>query len=347
MKILTFMKNIIKSFNFWLFSGLLASVIFVYLVNINRTYQSETEILILPKSQMASENFDQIIDNSKVIIESLSFYDAMILSNHNIEDRSQAFSLGKRKNYWENMVRVERIENSGAISVLIYEDYINQAEVLGRQSAETLKNELGKMYNIDEDISIVLLEGPIITESPKANVLMLIAESLIAGILVGLILNCLYIWIREIKFSLKIDFKIPRKPFRGEIFPWRKLEEMKEEAKEKVKKSFSKEPAEQPDLEKQRQFIENIIKQKMEEEQDRKQISLSQDSLVSQNIAPGNKAGAPSNLPVFEEQIVAEILSEKLPEKEAEEIFDEQPVEREATTEEIKERLNKLLSGKI
>jgi capsular polysaccharide biosynthesis protein len=341
------MKKTIKSSNFWLFSGLLASVVFVYLVNSNRTYQSETEILILPKNQMASENFEQIIDNSKVIVQSLSFYDAMILSNHNIEDKSQAFSFAKRKEFWKNMVKTKRIENSGVISIIIYEDYISQAEVIGKQSAETLKNELGKIYKIDEDISIVLLEGPTITESPKTNLAILLFESLVAGFLIGLIINFLYIWIREIKFSLKIDLKIPKRPFRKEIFPWKKLEEMKEEAKEKVKKSFSADSTEPIDLEEQRQFIENIIKQKMEEEQVKKQASFSENSVASQNIIIGKKAGAPSNLPVFDEQNMEELLSGKLPEKSEIEIVGEQPVEREATPDEIKERLNKLLSGKL
>jgi len=315
-----------KTINFWMFFLLIASLAFLALVNFSREYVSEMKILVIPKSEQAVKNSNQIIDNAGEIVHTIGFFDDMLISNPEIEDRSEGLSSYRRKLYWENKIESERLAGSGVLKIQVCDKNSYQSEIMSYQSAVSLASYLGRLYNIRNEIDIRFIEGPMTRSAPKGSLPMIVFESIIIGLAINSIVYFLIIYAKE------SDFDKTKK----NNFSLRNINRQKEASKKKIGSIsyFKNETAE----------IKKMIRKEAKDSIPPK-TNFSID-FEKKTVPAGKKSAAPDNLPVADPGLIFKTSEEETAKKEAlEKPADE--IIREATPEEVKERLNKLLSGKF
>lgn len=313
-----------------------AAVIFIALLNLNWTYKSQTDVLIIPRSATAVQNSDQILDNLATLPSSLSFYDKMTADDPAvIEAGTKSLPEAKKKAYWDSKINVERLPGSGVLEVTATDDSMSQAEIFSGQAAKELIATAGFYYNIQTDIDVRIIDGPITREAGVNPEYVIFFESLAGSFL----LVTFAFFISFFLFGEKENFAFPRPvrwTFTGE-------------------KTFSPLRKEEGGVK-----LEPALKNQPKSAQEEKAVPVEKEaySVVTK------KAAAPANLPIAEDVPVFSVPASKdnkpvvasekkgggvLPEekKETAEPEKKEPIIREATPEEVKERLNKLLSGKL
>lgn len=224
----------------------------------------------------------------------------------------------------KNGVTFERIGHSQMIGVSARDASASKAKELSHQSAISLISVMSRYYNIKTELDMRIIDWSETTIPSAKNIF----YDLLAGIILSLILSLAIFNIYDFVSSPRISIvrKMPTFSLAGLSKNMNDFSKGKKKAEEKPE-AYS---ARQPEGEKEK----NII-----------------------TPAPtfARKSAAPENLPFAPEEIVEQKLypngnGEKQPketkngppaEKPKEDIF------REATPEEVKERLNKLLSGKM
>lgn len=332
------MKNIFNLKSFWIAFIVAAIVIFVVSINANRAYQSETTILIIPKSEAAAQNSDQIIENLRQLPTTLAFYVRMAEDKEDVTDETIAeLSEYKKKIYWNAELQVVRVGTSGVLKIIATNRDRYQAEIISSQVAASLIGTIGLYYDIENDLDVRIIDPTITDYANGAFNLWLFIESMLGFFFLETILFYCGMAFFEKERSLQISrpkFFFPYKKTDAILSP--ESEEEKEEAVLPLEKKWSIE-----------------------------------DKPYTDFVKTQKTSGAPANLPVAEEddfstQPEAETQKEPvatempsvtgfstsarevgIPEIAAETLQPEMPITREATAEEVKARLNKLLSGKL
>lgn len=328
-------KEILRNKFFWIASAVAAAVIFAVAVSAHRTYRAETAVLFLPKSENATRNIDQIIANAGQIPLALSFYDKLLEKNPDIEDAAAELSKAGRKEFWNAKIETARIGKSGILRLGVSGADEAEAEMLGRKATSDLLVVMSNYYNVKTDLDIRIVDGPIVsrgTEMDKTLWLLLSSVFGVAGVLAA---------VRLFAFLNRIDAE------RLARVPEEKQAEPEVETPELPKVSFAETRMEKKEgaVEKKDIFDFNAEAESVLVQPKKKGIS----------VAEEKKAAAPSNLPVSEEEFAFGIQPETAaPEEKKEEIksLEEMIADavaadttREATPEEVKARLNKLLKG--
>lgn len=250
----------------------------------NKTYDAEVRILVLPKNAATAENANQIIKNAREIPQSLSFYDKLIANYPEITDGSAGRSGEKRLDFWNSKIKLSQIGTSGVLKIDSFDPVQSQAELISVKVASDLSMVLSKYYNAETDLAVRFIDGPIVYQVSGANLSRLIAFSVLVGILFGIIF---YLLVNLISREKSPTENLNKSAFEKEEAPY--FPETIEEIPEEVY-TFEK------------------------------------------------KAGAPENLPT----------SENNPEGAPKYVSLESEgkgISREATPEEVRERLNRLLRG--
>jgi capsular polysaccharide biosynthesis protein len=321
--------EILKNKIFWISSAVIAMVIFLVAINSNRVYQSNMDVLFLPKSEIAVRNVEQIIANAKQIPLSLSFYDSLIENNSDIEDVAAELPDAKRKDFWNSKIETKQIEKSSVVRLTTFASDQMQAEVLSRQTANSLVIVMSRYYNIKTDLDMRIIDGPIADQITKTNIFLWIFLSLILGLILGVFVNILTEFIVGKIENKKKDRQIKIRPEPAGLanfsFPMVGMESAK---------TLPAEP-------------ESVFKFNVEQEREIVEPAVIEESFV----VTEKKAAAPANLPIAEEEVLLDFKSQ--PKEHAqfvEKIVSDalsKDVTREATEEEVKARLNKLLNGDI
>lgn len=313
------MNKLVKNKIFWISAVVFAAVIFLAVINTNKTYQAEIDILFLPKNEVVARNVSQVMENAKQLPLTLAFYNNLVENNPDIEDGALELPNAKRKSFWNEKIQTKQIGTSGILRVRISDKSALQAENISRQVVAGISMQLSRYYNIKTEMDARIIDGPIITQVTKINVILWVFLSLLFGCILGFVVNAAMDFISE-KNENSIENKQIDFPQKTSIFP---------------KIDFP-----QMEIKKDKIFYEN------------KDIEF--------NI--GKKAPAPANLPIAEENFTFKLSKEEViasdeinaAEKIAEPIIsvdknvdDKSFVDatREATPEEVKARLNRLLSG--
>lgn len=323
-------KEIIKNKTFWIASLALAIMIFFVAMSSSKMYQSDMDVLFLPKSETAVRNVEQIIANAKQIPFSLSFYNKLVESNSDIDDEAFELPDAKRKDFWNSKIETNQIEKSGAVRITIFSSNQMQAEILSRQTANNLIVAMSRYYNIKTELDMRIIDGPIVSQTRKTNIFLWIFLSLIFGLIAGLFVSILTELIADRieneKGDRQTEFK--KQPLTLANFSFPILGGMEN------KKTLPAEP-------------ENVFDFNIKKERE-----IVEPAIVEESFTVGEKkAAAPANLPIAEEEISFDFKSQ--PEEEmqfVEKIVSDavsKDTAREATPEEVKARLNKLLSGDI
>ena len=282
------MKELFKLKKLYITALILAGIVFVILVNFNHAYKSESDILVIFKSEKAIQSSDQILENLKIISQSLPFYKQVLSNEPDAQDELiQELPDYKQKQYWNETVKIDRIGKSSVLKVSTISNDSYTAQILDSQTIKTLISIVGVYYNIEKDIDIRIINPSVTENSFIGSYIFLVFESILIGFFLTLIL---------INF-LTLLFEI--KP--------------KQKVKNKTQWSYK-----QKEIPLSGSKNTNLIEKKSEE------------------FIPSKKAIAPENLPIFDDLNDEELKLEK-----------QEPLTHEATPEEVKERLNKLLKGEL
>lgn len=142
--------------------SILTTTIFLLAVDALKTYTSTVSVLIVPKSQVAATTERQIVANILEIPKTLSFYNHLLKLNPDVRDVANGLTDIKRKNVWNEMLSVEKVNSKGSvINISITTPRQSDSELLSGKIARTLFDVTGKYYNIKTDLDMRIIDGPI------------------------------------------------------------------------------------------------------------------------------------------------------------------------------------------
>ncbi len=313
------MKNVLKSKTFWLVFAVAAVAIFLLFLNVGQTYRSETDILIIPKSELAVKNSEQIVENLSQLPLTLSFYQKMISDNQGVA-KSTVLELPSynQKAYWNSKLKIERVGMSGEIKLVASDKDSYYAETLSSQAVKTLINTVGIYYDIQNDLDIRIIE-PVITRKINGTFnYAQFAESLLG---VFALLFLLFSFFGTVFEKIEMpSFTRPRFSF-----PYSNKKHLSGKATANIP-------------------LEKTV------------VASEKDWTTAEkpytDFSKNNKtASAPANLPIAKDDLVEKesvVAPTKKVTSSAVSVSEKiAPINKEATAEEVKERLNKLLSGKL
>ncbi|MFA5993727.1 MAG: hypothetical protein WC823_02080 [Parcubacteria group bacterium] len=347
------MKKILNDRLFWIFFVLIAGSVFLMTTGGSKVYQAQSRILFLPKNEAAVRNIDQIIENARQIPLSLSFYNKIVELNGDIEDGALELPDAKRKEFWNAKIETRQVKKSGVLEIVIFDASQLQAEIIMQQTVAGILTVMGNYYDVQNGLNMRVIDGPITQEATRVNYAQTVGISLAGGILAGILIT----WL--------INFMV-------ELFSSEAAEEKKSIARPGLFPKFSF-----PEVNMKKPFGGEGKKEKVFN------FNLADEVALVQPIQPKKfsffgsrekKSSAPSNLPVDEEfnfklagaeavsmeSVVPMEAPVAAAEEENEFVLDmggakkdASPImlganvdnKREATPEEVKMRLNKLLSG--
>ena len=310
------MRKVFNLKSFWLISAATLVAVFVLSVNLSRVYEAKTDILIIPKSAVAVENANQIIENMQNLPTTLTFFNRMAEENADVANDTLAeLPDYKKKIYWNSELNVSRVGNSGILQITARDKDRYRAEVLSSQTTKTLLGSVGLYYDIRNNLDVRIID-PTVTDYSAGTFNYMIFSEILLGVLVIIFLAfSAGIAIFEKEKNLQIELPNFLSNYEN-IFSLSRLK--KEDAA--------------PVLEK------NDVAKSVPLE---KEWTLGAEEKPYTDFVNRTKvASAPANLPIAEDETFLEVPQE-LPEK------NKMPLTHEATDEEVKARLNKLLSGKL
>lgn len=262
------------------------------------------DIMVIFKSEKSAQNADVILENLKLIPKSLSFYDKLTVDNSDTKNETiSELPNYKRKKYWNEIIKIERVDGSSFLSFVAYDKDSYTAEVLSTQTVKSLIATIGVYYDIRNDIDIRIVDGPTTTLAFSGSYIFYLFESIILGLVLS--------------FILSYFFSLPK-----QALPKKKLET-------NLTWSYKEEST---DAKREMPIVKEIKKEK-------KSIFIPEEFIP----ISGKKAVAPDNLPIAEDIPVFEKPAKEEGKKEE----TKSTLTHEATEEEVKARLNKLLSGKL
>jgi hypothetical protein len=328
--------------NIWLKKiGILGAIFFFVLIfnlNKSRVYEAETAILVLPKNATMAGQLDSITENFRAVLASLAF-------NDRISEGSDALAPGvelpnaKRKEFWNSKLAVMRVDESGVLRIKNFDADSTLAKELNADTVDSLIAIAGSYYNIKTDLDLRIVDGPIVQRIASQNLTLTIGKS----ILWSLGLYLVFFFLLPFMF-IKRDGKrreIPGRDFSRKISSTQKPKPLiiPEEENYFAAKNFF------PPTQKPQVAVEVEVKK----------AQLPKSGFFPSTFPSfGKKAPTPANLPVSEEA-VPDIFRQKEPTPEVKKVALEpikeedkaelEYISREATPEEVKARLNRLLGG--
>lgn len=182
-----------------------------------RSYRSDISVLIIPKNESASFQADQIVENLVDITHRLSFYDRVLFDNPEIEDPFADFSKDERKARWNETFTISRLPGSTTLNISVFNQDKDAANKVARQMALSLSEVASRFYNIQTELELRIIEGPISSTYIRAWQWLIFIS-----ILAGLSLAYLVLFI----FNLFTD-KVQSKMISG--LSWNKIEPQRAE----------------------------------------------------------------------------------------------------------------------
>ncbi|MFA6160299.1 MAG: hypothetical protein WC678_04425 [Parcubacteria group bacterium] len=309
------MLEIFKLKKFYIIFIFATAFVFLVLINLNRTYKSQTDILVIFKSEKSAQNANIILENITVLTKSLSFYDRVVQDEEDAQNEVMSeLPDYKRKDYWNEIVEIRRVGNSSVLEFIAKDNDSYTAEVLSTQTVKTLLSIIGAYYDIKNDIDIRIIDGPVTKDYFSGSYSYSLLKSLPIGFVLAFVLNYfLFLF--------------------GQSQP-----------KEKIKTNLA---WSYRDTQKNTEVKQNDTPARNASHSDAGgEIKKVKKPLVAgEEYIPifSKKAVAPDNLPIAEDIPVFEQPQKEEPKKEEVKT----PLIHEATAEEVKERLNRLLNGKL
>lgn len=306
----------------------LFALVFLLDINTHKVYEARTDILLVAKDEKIGRDFDQLAGNLEQILSSLAFYDRIV-------DQSDALAQGlelpnyKRKEFWNEKLSVRRVGESGVVSLRNFDSDSLDVRELNDVTVQNLIEVIGRYYDISTDLELRVVDGPIVRKMLARNLPKTIAMDFLWTLL---------FWGGLLILPRVFLKKTAQKEFGGDS-SWKKEVQLKKETPPQV--DF-------PVFEGVDYFSRPQSKEKPVEQQEDKRDSFEQKIAANPVVSFGKKASTPDNLPVSDDGVPDIFRKFAQPTEEAENPKSEEVSDyasREATAEEVKERLNKLLGG--
>lgn len=321
---------------------LLSLAVYFILANFYKTYQSEVDILIVPQNKKTALMQKEVLGNAARIPLSVSFFDKLAKDNLELESAVQGLSASERRAHWNSKLQTEIQKDSGILRFKTLEKDLDQAESIALDAASADIIELSRYYNIKEDVQMRIIDGPITENSAAYGSFYVIFVSLTFGAISAILLYLVIPFIQN-KLSLPDETSYV-KALPDDAFVLKKDFQLEPEKQEMEEIFYSIPEKESAPKEKPQEIIETIP--------ETKEIPAAP-IFKTEAESYGKKSSAPENLPTAGDTIQSMFGATKngmgykmSVEKKATEQKEEKPaVYREATPEEVKERLNKLLGG--
>ena len=317
-----------------------------------RSYRSEVTLMLIARTDYSVADKREIAGNLAELPKLLSFYDLLLKDNPDIVDLNAKMSASKRKSAWNDVLRVENVNNGGASLIILDVTMPSEgsAETVVQKSAATLVAVTGRYYDISKDIDLRIVDGPV-TESVVSNWFSVILLSLACGSVVLLI----FPYFSPLKFA---KFSLDKKHYSFA-------------ALHNIRDIFSKKETETMDVEEGKKELESIysvgesldadVMQSYEvkaKEETRGQapenlpifgLSEQYPNFPEMPVSHGKTASAPANLPFADEDMFGplEEATEEEPMVGITEKKEDIPADREPSSEDLKKRLNQLLKGDL
>lgn len=333
---------------------LTAIVAFVVFINLGRAYKTELDILILPRNEKTAMSLNQTVESIKQIPLSLSFYNKILEANKDIEDGANGLPDYKRKAYWNDKISAERIGQSGVIKFEVSDKNQWQSEILAYQLKNDIFTVISKYYNIKSDLEPRLIDGPITKNAITSGFWIILAKSVGIGLALGFVVAIIIAFMSGIAsmrkeklfngFDLKNDI-LPEKDLsavdnRDFAYAFPAKKSAAEEALEEIREEELKAEQENNSEENAEICVDPACASEEEKKEESEVAKPSTD----------RKSGAPGNLPFTEEELPDifggngnSVKNSEVAQADEENIVSSY---KEATPEEVKARLMKLLNGK-
>lgn len=332
--------------------AIIVLIVFFFLLNSRRTYVTETQILVLPKTEITAESYKQIMGNFESLLSSLPFYDSV--EKNMGEDSTEDLSSYDRKNLWSSRIESKQVGKSGVISIKTFAKTALDSSDLNQVATKQFILSIGQYYNIRTDLELRIIEKPITISSVSREIPSIIATSLVLGIaaylLVFLLLPLFLLKKNDISRQDLGKTILPSKDTLGKLSIFRTSKSsFTEDSYKFIDTKEEKKPEAKPEIKKEAAKITKEEKNKKETNAKKEEIKTEKKPEISEVKVARKVAASPDNLPVSE-NIPDFLFSSgpiaKEPEgKEGEEAKNEIDHKREASAEEVKARLNKLLRG--
>jgi capsular polysaccharide biosynthesis protein len=135
-----------------------------------REYRAEVSIIVLPQGNAFGS--EQVVENVAALPKTLDFFDALLASDARLTEFSDIDEapVAMRKAAWKNMLEVKRQGRSGIVTYTLEAKNQEEAELLARQMTKVLFEKVGVYYDIRSQISLRLVEGPLVRTSVASPV---------------------------------------------------------------------------------------------------------------------------------------------------------------------------------
>ncbi|PIU08946.1 MAG: hypothetical protein COZ85_03140 [Candidatus Moranbacteria bacterium CG_4_8_14_3_um_filter_34_16] len=349
------MKEIFKTKSFWTIFLLASFVITSAFFNLEKIFQSEIDFLIIPQNEVSVKNSPQIISNLSALPATLSFFGEIIRENPDLFNEGIGeFPDDKKKQYWNKKIKIENFKETGIIRITLNDKDRFQLEDLADQVKETFIKSVGIYYDIKKDIDVRLIEEPIVQDAFAQPFWIIILKGFLTGFLISFL--SFYFSFSFLKKNQKNEKKQTKKDYFQSNFNQNKKSffELKPNKNEIGKKKFTEskiKPWILAETTGEENYFSGFSKKWMapdnlpvapeepkKEDEKKEELIFSvpkSKHLFSQNFPN-------ENLPKHKDKTKEDLLPTKM----SEENETEELEFREPTLEEVKERLNKLLSGK-
>jgi capsular polysaccharide biosynthesis protein len=332
--------------------GLILSItFFLLLIDSNKSYQSEISILVNTKSDVAAINQAQIVGNIFELPKTLAFYNRLLKLNPDVRDVFAGQSAEQRKGRWNQMLRVERSNiDASVIKISVTANREADASALASKTVRTLFDTTAFYYNVKNDVDLRIIDGPI-TRAQVSNWFWLFAVSVISGFAISWLLQHLVFSDDSNRLSRPSFLKM------NSFFDFKKSPEMpgKDEL-ESLNNLYQTPQVEEPFVfEQESEGSVDFAPTADEEFEEIKKITKKLEQGKYPNfpempVEPKKFADAPDNLPIADSSYFAESAAseESIPAQPTP--FEEEKTidgAKEPTPQQLKERLNQLLSGKF
>ena len=161
-----------------------------------RGYRAEVTVLVLPLSTNQTPA-EQMVENIAIRPTTVSFLDALLESDGRLSEFSDLDeqSINARSEQWNEMLAVRREGGSGIVTYTIKADTQEEATIFARQMAKVLFQKIGTYYDIRSEVSLRLIEGPLVRASLISPVTWVVL-SVSIGIVAALSLMVLGVFLR-------------------------------------------------------------------------------------------------------------------------------------------------------
>jgi capsular polysaccharide biosynthesis protein len=180
-------------------------------------YRSKVDLLVIQKQAQNLDAYasaraaEKIALNLAQVVETKSFFNAVIEGNFGINKYSFPSNEIKLRKEWQKKVDIKIIPETSILSINVYDEDKKEANKIATGIAYTLVNNSENYHGGGKDVVIKVVNEPLVSENPAKPKIFL---NLLLGLIAGLILSTSYVFY---KYHTKLEQAYSEKYFEDKI----------------------------------------------------------------------------------------------------------------------------------